>query len=150
MHAIPYYKIIILIGCPFAFCFLLALFWMLYKFYSKQNIFRIFESFSITIIITFFYFQSPVINALADLLSCTKIETNFYLTNYLLEKCTNNQNYENWLFFVIIPFFCFFSLILPLVPLLYMFKYKSYLYTEKKLLKVGFLLNGYSPQYYYW
>ena len=137
----------ILIGCPFAFCFLLGLFWVSYKIYSKQ---KIFESFLITISITFFFFQSSVINALADFLNCTQIEQNFYLTNYLLEKCENNLIYENWRNLLIIPSFSIFCLILPLLSFIYMLRNRKNLYTDHILRKVGFLLNGYSPRYFYW
>ena len=105
LHSIPYYRILILISCPFVYCFLLAIFWILYKFRSKQDVF---ENFLITTSITFFYFQSSIINALADLLSCTKIENDFYLTNYLLENCGENSKYEHWRNILIIPTFCFF------------------------------------------
>ena len=150
MNAIPYYKLSILIGCPFAFCFLLGLFWISYKFYSKQKVLVLFENFLITISITFFFFQSSIINALTDLLNCTKIENDDYISNYLLEKCSGNVNYEKWRAFLIIPSFCFFCLILPLLPFVYMFKNRANLYSDKILSKIGFLVNGYSPQHYYW
>ena len=140
----------ILVGCPFAFCFLLGLFWIFYKFYSKQKIIVILESFLITVSITFFFFQSSVLNALANLLNCSKIENNFYLTNYLLEKCAENEYYEKWRNFVIFPSFSFFSLILILLPMIYMFKNINNLYSDNVLRKVGFLLNGYSPRYFFW
>ena len=108
------------------------------------------ESFLITVTITFFFFQSSVINALADFLNCTQIEQNFYLTNYLLEKCENNLIYENWRNLLIIPSFSIFCLILPLLSFIYMLRNRKNLYTDHILRKVGFLLNGYSPQYYYW
>ena len=150
MHVIPYYKLSILIACPFVFCFLLGFFWILYKSYSKQKFFVILENFLVTLSITFFFFQSSIINALADLLNCTKIENVFYLTNYLLEKCAGNSNYDKLFNILIIPSFCIFCIILPLVPFVYMFKNRTNLYTDKILCKVGFLLNGYSPQFYYW
>ena len=150
MHSIPSYKVSILIGCLFVFCFFLFLFWMIYKFFSKQDIFVILESFLVTVSITLFFFQSSVINSLADLLNCTKIENTFYLTNYLLEKCEGNINYEKWRNLLIIPTFCIFCLFLTLVPFIFMFKNRNKLYTDSILRKVGFLLNGYSPQFYYW
>ena len=150
MNAIPYYKLSILIACPFAFCFLLGFFWILYKFYSKQRAFVIFESFLITVSITFFFCQSSIINGLTDLLNCTKIENNSYITNYLFEKCTDNIHYEKWRNLLVIPTFSIFCFVLPLVPFVYMFKNRKNLYNDRILSKVGFLLNGYSPQYYYW
>ena len=139
-----------LIGCPFAFCFILALFWILYKFYSNQKIATTFENFLITTSITFFFFQSTIINGLADLLNCTKIENQYYLTNYLIEKCDKNLGYDKWRNFMIIPAFCFFSIFLTIVPFIYMYKNRGNLYSENILRKVGFLLNGYSTNYFYW
>ena len=135
---------------PFAFCFLLALFWIFYKFNSKRKLVDIFESFSITTTISFFFFQSAVINGLADLLNCIQIDNNYYLGNYLLEQCSGNPNYEKFRNFMIIPAFCFFILLFTLAPFYYMFKNKNKLYSDKILRKVGFLLNGYSRSYYYW
>ena len=150
MNSVPYYKMLVLICFPFVYCGILAFFWIAYKFYSKKSVSDILESLLITISITFFFFQSNAIKTLADLLNCTKIENNMRLTNYLLEKCIDNPNYEFWRNFVIIPSFCFFSLVLTLIPFIYMCKNRKKLYTENALRKIGFLLNGYSPQYFYW
>ena len=138
------------IGCPFAFCFLLAVFWIFYKFRSKRDFCEIVESFFITTTITFFFFQSAVLNALLNLLSCVQIENNFYLGNYLLEQCSGNPNYEKFRNFMVIPAFSFFLLLFTIAPFYYMFKNRAQLYTDKTLRKVGFLLNGYSRRYYYW
>ena len=149
MHSIPYYKTMILIGFPFEFCVLLAIFWIGYKLLStKKRI--IFESFLISTSITFFYFQSTVLNSLANLLSCTKIENTYYLTNYLLVKCDGNADYGLWRNFVIIPLFTFFSIVLTSLPFIYMFNNRKNLYCDNVLRKVGFLLNGYSKKYFYW
>ena len=137
-------------GSPFAFCILLALFWILYKFYSKQSFFVMVENFFITTSITFFFFQSSIINALADLLNCTQIENDYYLDSYLIEKCADETNYHRWRNFMILPAFGFFALILTTLPFIYMFRNKNILYTQDVLRKVGFLLNGYSKQYFYW
>ena len=150
LHEIPYYKALIVVGCPFAFCLLLAVFWTIFKFYSKRKLSDIFESFFITATITFFFFQSSVINALADLLSCIQIESNDYLGNYLLEQCSGNPHYEKFRNFMILPAFSFFILLFTVAPFLYMFKNRADLYTDKILRKIGFLLNGYSRHFYYW
>ena len=141
---------LILIGCPFAFCYLLALFWIFYKFYSKKRASIILESFLITASITFFFFQPSIINGLSDLLNCTKIENEYYIRNYLIEKCANNTNYNKWQNLMIIPAFCFFAIILTMMPFIYMYKNRENLYRENILRKVGFLMNGYSRTSFYW
>lgn len=150
LHEIPYYKAMIIIGFPFTFCLLFCIFWTCYKFYSKQKIFMIWENALSTISLTLFFFQSTVIKTIVDSLDCTMIEGEYYLTNYLLEKCENNEIYQKWRNLLIIPRFFFFCIILMFVPLVFMFKNKNHLYTDKILTKVGFLLNGYGPQFYYW
>ena len=141
---------LILIGFPFGFAFFLSIFWFSYKYYSKENVLLILENFLVTTLITFFFFQSSVINALTKLLNCTKIENNYYLTNYLFEKCEGNKSYERWSNFMIIPSFLFFSFALTFFPFFYMFKNRKKLYTASVLRRVGFLLNGYSTRHYYW
>lgn len=140
----------ILIGLPFGFCLFLALFWIVYKLLSKKSKRLIFESFLISTSITFFYFQSSILNSLANLMNCTKIENNYYLTNYLLVNCDGNPEYEFRRNYVIIPFFTFFSLVLTSLPFIYMFNKRKNLYTDNVLRKVGFLLNGYCKKYFYW
>ena len=135
---------------PFIYCLLLFVFWIVYKFYSKQNISFILESFLVTVTITFYFFQSTILKSLADLLNCTKIENSMYLTNYLLEKCTENPYYEKWRDFVIVPCFSLFSLILTIWPLVYMMKNVKNLYNDQIFRKIGFLLSGYSPRFFYW
>jgi len=108
------------------------------------------EKLLITATITFFYFQSPIINDLSGLLNCTKIENESYLTDYLLEQCTGNQRYTEWRNYFVIPCFCFFTIILSSIPLIYMHKNKDILFNEIVLRKIGFLLNGYSIQTFYW
>ena len=148
MHTIPYYKVLMLICLPFSFCFFLIAFWTLYKIFSKQSFIKVCESFLITAIITFFYFQSSIITALANLLNCTKIEDENYLTNYLFEKCA--EHYYSWRNLMILPAFFFFSIILTILPFIYMFKNMENLYTESVLSKIAFLLHGYSAKHYYW
>jgi len=146
---IPYYKVLMLICWPFAFSIFLLLFWISYKFHAKLKFLAVFESFLITMTMTFFFFQSSIVNALADLLNCTMIENSYYLSNYLFVKCEEN-NYNIWRNYMILPAFCFFSLILTVMPFIYMFKNRKYLYCERVLRKIAFLLNGYSAKNFFW
>ena len=138
-----------LICWPFAFSFCLLLFWIFYKFYAKLKSLVVFESFLIMATMTFFLFQSSIVIALADLLNCTMMENSYYLSNYLFVKCEEN-NYNIWRNYMILPAFCFFSLILTVMPFIYMFKNRKYLYCERVLRKIAFLLNGYSAKNFFW
>ena len=132
------------------FCFVLIIFWIICKFYKKMNFSLMIERFLATTTITFFYFQAPVINALAGILNCSRIENESYITDYLLEQCTNNARYSEWRNILIIPAACFFVFILPAWPLYYMHKNKKIIFNQEVIYKVGFLLNGYSPKTFYW
>ena len=138
-----------LICWPFAFSIFLLLFWISYKFHAKLKFLAVFESFLITMTMTFFFFQSSIVNALADLLNCTMIENSYYLSNYLFVKC-EESSYNTWRNYMIWPAFCFFSLILTVIPFIYMFKKRKILYCESVLRKIAFLLNGYSAKNFFW
>jgi len=150
MQSIPYIKTLMMIIYPFTFSFLLMIFWILYKFYWKINFAILYEEMFISMTITFVFFQSTIIHALADLMSCTSIENEKYIQNYLLEQCTNNPRYNVWQNFMIIPSFCFYCIILSLVPFVYMCKYRNRLFEWNILSKIGFLLHGYSSKKFYW
>jgi len=134
----------------FVFCFLLAIFWILYKFYWKIKSVILYEGILISITITFFFFQSSIIHALADLMSCTTIDNEKYIANYLLEPCTKNPLYGNWQYYMIIPGFCFYCIFLSLVPFVYMCKHRSQLFEANYIRKIGFLLYGYSSAKFFW
>ena len=148
MNVIPYYKVLMLICLPFIFSFFSILFWISYKFYFKHKFIQVFETVLIIVIITFYFFQSSIINALADLLNCTKIENEYYLTSYLLVKCSGN--YSTWRNLMVLPAFCFFSFMLTTLLFLYMYKNRKLLFSEHVLRKVAFLLNGYLANNFYW
>jgi len=150
LNLVPYLKTLLVICCPFGFCYLLMLFWIAYKMYKKCNYSIMAERFCVTTAITFFYFQPQVINALAAMFNCYQIENESYISNYPLEQCTNNERYSQWRNFVFFPAACFFVLLLPIGPLYYMSKNKERLFSKEVICKVGFLLNGYSPETFYW
>ena len=150
MNSVPYFKTILVICCPVGFCFLLMLFWISYKFYKNCDGWIIFERFFITSSITFFYFQAPIINALAGMLNCLPLDNESYISDYLLEQCTNNTRYSHWRNFLVFPAAFFFVIILPIWPIYYMHKNKERIFSIEVTHKVGFLLNGYSPNSFYW
>lgn len=150
MNSIPYIKVLLVSCFPFGFCCLLFLFWIAYKFFKKLDFSIVIERLLMTIAITFFYFQAPVINALAGLLDCIKIENEYYIADYPLEQCTNNMRYSNWRNILVFPTLSFFVIILPVCPLYYMYRNKHRIFSKEVIFKVGFLLNGYSPDTFFW
>jgi len=150
LQLVPYLKTLLVVCCPVGFCLFLLIFWIGYKVYKKIRFTIILERFLITSAITFFYIQAPIINSLAVMLNCTQIENESYITDYPLEQCTNNERYTAWRNVLIIPTACFFVLILPVYPIYYMHKKKEIIFSKEVIYKVGFLLNGYSPDKFYW
>ena len=135
---------------PIISTFMLLIFWIIYKAFQHLSYKEIFEKFLITSAITFFYFQPNIINSLAKVLDCSKIENEEFLTNFLNINCNTNEAYKIWKYGLFIPAFCFFSVILPLVPFCYMYRNKNRLYAEKIIYKIAFLLNGFSKNQFYW
>ena len=150
MNFVPYAKTLLVIVCPVGFCFYLVIFWIACKFYKKIGFSIIIKNFVVTAAITFFYFQAQVINTAAGILNCSKIENESYISEYLLERCSNNGRYTEWRNILVFPAACFFVLILPFWALYYMNKNKARIFSKEVICKVGFLLNGYSPENFYW
>ena len=125
-------------------------FWIVYKFYKKYDFCIAFERFLVTSAITFFYFQAPIINAIAGMLDCSQIENEYYISNYPLEQCSNNSRYSEWKNAFFIPVIIFFVFILPAGPLYYMYNNKENIFNKDIIYKIGFLVNGYLPITFYW
>ena len=126
------------------------LFWIGYKFYKKKSFLEIVEKFSVTSAITLLYFQPQVINASAGMLNCFQIEDEYYITDYPIEQCSNNARYQAWRNILIFPGIFVFLLVLPALAFYYIRKNKEAIFHQDVIYKIGFLLNGYSPEAYYW
>ena len=150
MNLVPYLNTLLVICCPIGFCFFLFCFWFGYKFHKKLKFSVAVERFLITSAITFFYFQAPIINALAGMLNCSQIDNESYISDYPLEQCSHNARYSEWKKCLLLPAACFFVFILPIWPLYYMHKNKAMIFHKDVIYKIGFLLNGYSPNNFYW
>ena len=42
------------------------------------------------------FFLSPVINSISNFFDCTKLYSNNYMTQNLMEKCNDNPRYSSW------------------------------------------------------
>lgn len=135
---------------PFVFSLILFLFWILYKITKKKSFRFVLERFMITSSIILFYFISPIMNDLSDFLNCTELNGNFYITNHLIEKCNDNTRYNFWKLTIVIPSFLFFGFLIPFFAFYYMFKRRKNLYNDSVIYKIGFFLNGYTAENFYW
>ena len=126
------------------------IFWIFYKLLYRKKMEYIVERFLITSAMTLQFFLSPILNVLSDFLNCTKINEDYYLSNYLIEKCNDNPTYNAWALFFVLPCFCIFVIVLPIFSLYYMFTNRKQLFHDRFIYKIGFLLNGYSSYTFYW
>lgn len=130
-------------------CFLFA-FWLTMKIIRKMSFYQMLERFLITLAMIFMFFLSSIIGAVADFFNCTQIYNEHYVTNFLIEKCSNNPTYDMWKKYLIIPASCLFLVVFPLILFIYMHKHRDRLFEREIVYKIGFLLNGYSVKSYYW
>ena len=145
-----YFRMVVLVFYPFLFSVFLMAFWLIYKFYHKVGFFYVLERFFITSGMIMVFFISPIINILSDFLNCTQIYENYYITNFLIEKCNDNSKYTFVRNVFVIPSLFFFAFIFPFFFFVYMFKNRQNLYNYKIMAKVSFWMNGYSIKTFYW
>lgn len=110
----------------------------------------ILERFLIQASIATAFFLSPIITSLSDFVNCTSVDNTFYITVNLIEECSGNSRYLFWRNVLVIPAFILFAICLPLLAFSYMYINKNRLYNQKIIYKIGFLLNGYTTQTFYW
>lgn len=134
---------------PFIYSFFLIYFWLVHKFIYKTSFKLALEKYLITVSIVFFFFQSPIINSLCEIINCTPLGESSYMTNYLKEECYTSTHLD-LIFYYVIPCFICFVFILPAIPFFIMWKNRKILCSEKMIYKIGFLLNGYDKDVFYW
>jgi len=115
-----YIKTLIAILFPAFFCICVILFWF-FRFRARKSKFRdIMSNILITIAISLFFFQSPLINQLTQFLKCMTLGNDVYVDSFSIEKCTSVK-YLLWKNSLVIPIFCFYSVVLPIIAFGYMF-----------------------------
>ena len=128
----------------------LLIFWLLYKIVRKKSFSHVIERFMISCGMSMQFFLSPIINSLSDFLNCTELNGNSYMTNFLIERCNNNEKYFLWKYCFVIPCFSIFAILIPVITYFYMRKNRNKLFDKSMIYKIGYLLNGYSPDSFYW
>ena len=126
------------------------IFWFCFMMFYKITFKKVIKKFLITLAIETNLFLSAIINALANFVNCSEIDNEFYITNYLAEKCSNNYRYSLWRNALIIPSFIVFAVILPLLAFNFMFKNRQKLLSKNIIQYVGFLLSGFEIKKFYW
>ena len=108
-----------MILCPLAFSGLLLFYWLSYKFIHKISFSLMFEKYLLTFYILMTFFLSPVINSISNFFDCTKLYSNNYMTQNLMEKCNDNPRYSSWRSVVMLPAFAFMECFFPLLIFFY-------------------------------
>ena len=109
-----------------------------------------FELILTTIIISIYSFHANIIKSLMQLLDCREIEPGTsYLYLELSEDCYS-ERYENWFFVIVIPFFFFYTILVPALSYFYIYLRRETLYNIEVMRKIGFLTMGYNSQNYLW
>ena len=109
-----------------------------------------FELVLTTITISIYSFHANIIKSLMQLLDCREIEPGTsYLYLELSEDCYG-ERYENWFFVIVIPFFFFYTILIPALSYFYIYLRRETLYNLEVMRKIGFLTMGYNSQNYLW
>lgn len=135
---------------PLSYAFLLLLFWITYKIIYKLTFKKMIERYLISAVIVFIFFMSNIFSTTVNFMNCNKINNDEYIFNFLIERCNDNERYYFWKYTLIWPSFFLFTILIPLILFLYMFKHRNNLFDEDIIVKIGFLLNGYSGKTFYW
>ena len=67
----------------------------------------------------------------------------------MIEECFTTSH-NHWIFWYIIPGFLIFGVLFPFIAFAYMWINRNNLSEEKIISKIGFLLNGYEKERFYW
>ena len=149
-ESVFYYKIGLILLFPAFFGGALLIFWLLAIKIYNLSLNEAFTNFLQSEIIIIAYFLSSIINSLADFVNCTTINQEDFNVSYLLVQCTHNDYYSFWRNYFILPSFILYSIILPFVAFVYMYKHRMELFEFDVMTKISFLLNGYKRESFYW
>lgn len=98
----------------------------------------------ITISITLFLIQPAILESLFNILKCTKISDDYYLSKDLSVLCYT-RDYNQWVNFLVVPAFLFYIVGLPIVFIVKFLIYKK----KDKIKKVALFTHGFQPKYFY-
>lgn len=133
-------KVIISIGIPFLFS---SIFFIKSLFLKKMKIWTFFSYFVVSYII----FKQQIFTVLFEMINCEKLQLDDYyseshLKNYLGIKCYTETHYF-WIYFVIVPFICFYGIILPIFVQIFVHSKRHSFKNRIKVIKYNFLMKQY-------
>jgi len=134
---------------PFIITVLFILYLRFLKLAKDQIWSRLLIAFSIIVC----SLQSPIFSSFFEILLCDNFQSNdqsfSYIHTQLSERCYTSS-YFIWVFYFIIPAFFFYGILLPSISYIYIFYHRENLYETDVLNRIGFLINGYKKEKYFW
>ena len=116
----------------------------------KKNMNFISEDFYVSMTVLFFLIYPDVVRVSYSAFSCTEIDgEGYWLTDNLIIKCWNSTHMKYSLI-VALPSILIWSLGVPGLVLLTMYKRRNYLNKHFNKIVFGFLFNGYKSSKFYW
>ena len=93
----------------------------------------------------FFIMNQTIFSKLFELITCSSFQFDEfskgqYLKNYLGIECYDNFHYL-WIYSIIIPFFIFYGLIVPISTIIFAYRNRDELKVEKNIIKYDFLMR---------
>lgn len=134
---------------PFLIGIFLLLFWLFAIKIYGLNIYESFSNFLKSMSILIILSLSSIINCLFEFLNCVKIDGKEYVASSLNIVC-ESENYTHLRNTIVIPSFVFYLFVFPTSIFTFMFFNRKSLFSGDCLSKIGFLLNGYKKNTYYW
>jgi hypothetical protein len=111
---------------------------------------RLVDSIIVPLLTAIYICNQNILKSLMQLLDCRELDpgTSYLYTN-MTENC-NSDDYKAWLYFLIIPFFFFYALIVPSISYIFMFTRRKTLFDIRNMKKIGFLVIGLNQKNYLW
>ena len=105
------------------------------------------------IAISFFVLEQPgIVQTLISYSSCSKLlldSSAYYVYGNEFFKC-GTDDYQSFYYWVVVPFFCVYFWILPLILFLILYSHRNNLNGETIRIAMGTLYNEFTPKAYYW
>lgn len=135
--------------------FLILSIFIIYFFLSKkENDKKIHKRIMLAFTVIVCLLQGNIFTSLFEILKCNEFHSDdnkkyYYIQSSLSTLCYDD-NYNKWIFFLIIPSMVFYGVFLPSLAYIYMFFNKNSLYNNNVMMYVGFIVNGYKKEKNFW
>lgn len=107
------------------------------------------------IVVTFlsiYTFLPNIVRSLFDVLNCKSMYPDpgkSYIYTNLNKECYTDE-YNTWIMYLVLPCCSFFLILVPLISIIYINKAKAKNSCKEILEKLGFLLQSFGVDKYYW